>query len=158
MEKAIMEISVSSKAFKEGDSIPEKFTCDMEDVSPQLSWGKAPDGIKSWAMIMDDPDAPTGTFVHWVIFNIPPENLGLDENVPRKEILPDGSLQGKNDFRRIGYGGPCPPSGKPHKYRFKIYALDTKLGLSSGINKAQLLSAMEGHVIAQGELTGKYGR
>src|SRR3989304_2756237 len=120
-----MSIQLTSSAFTDGSPIPARHTCDGPDVSPMLKWSGAPAGTKSFALICDDPDAPAGTWVHWVIYGIPPDTTDLPEGVPPDETLPDGSRQGKNDFGRIGYGGPCPPPGKPHRYYFKIYALDT---------------------------------
>jgi len=152
-----MDIKLTSSAFKDGDMIPSRYTCDGEEVSPALAWSGAPEGTKSIALISDDPDAPMGTWVHWVIFNIPPDSRGLPEDVSRDKTLRDGSIQGINDSREIGYGGPCPPSGT-HRYYFKIYALDTRLKLSPGITKNQLLEAMKGHVLGEGQLMGKYKR
>ncbi|MEW6354830.1 MAG: YbhB/YbcL family Raf kinase inhibitor-like protein [Planctomycetota bacterium] len=152
-----MEIKITSTAFEEGGMIPKKYTCDGSDVSPPLAWTGAPEGTKSIALISDDPDAPVGTWVHWVIFNIPPKTTGLPENVPPGPELSSGARQGETDFGRIEYGGPCPPSGT-HRYYFRIYALDAMLDLESGATKAQLLAAMKGHVLAQGELMGKYRR
>ncbi len=152
-----MGIELFSPAFKEGELIPRKYTCDGPNLSPPLQWQNVPAGTKSLALICDDPDAPAGTWVHWVIFNLPPHLSGLPENVPPQKELPDGSLQGKNDFGQIGYGGPCPPYGI-HRYFFKIYALDIKLDLKSGATKSQLLSFMEGHILSQGQLMGRYGR
>lgn len=153
----VMEIKITSPAFEEGGMIPKRYTCEGEDVSPPLSWDNIPEGTESIALICDDPDAPMGTWVHWVIYNIPPAVRELPENIPAKDILPDGTRQGITDFRRIGYGGPCPPGGT-HRYFFKIYALDTLLDLPPGITKRELLKAMEGHIIGQGQLIGKYRR
>jgi len=152
-----MTISVSSEAFEEGGTIPSKYTCDGEDISPPLKWEGIPEATKSIALIADDPDAPMGTWVHWVMWNIPAEANELAENVPPDPELPDGSRQGITDFRRPGYGGPCPPSGT-HWYYFKIYALDTLLDLPTSARKADLLKAVEGHVLAEGQLMGKYSR
>jgi len=152
-----MTVSVSSSAFQEGGMIPAKYTCDGNDVSPPLTWAGIPAGAKSIALIGDDPDAPVGTWVHWVMWNIPPDVHELPENVPPKPELPDGSRQGMSDFRRPGYGGPCPPSGV-HRYYFKVYALDTMLDLPSSARKGELLKAMKGHVLAEGQLMGKYSR
>jgi Raf kinase inhibitor-like YbhB/YbcL family protein len=154
----MQNISISSEAFRAGDAIPVEYTCDGRDISPALSWSGIPAGTQSIALIMDDPDAPMGTWVHWVLFNIPPNATGLPEGVPKHETLSDGSVQGMTDFRRVGYGGPCPPPGKPHRYYFRIYALDTKLSLTSKATKADVVKAMEGHILARGELMGKYGR
>ena len=151
------EIKVTSSAFAEGAMIPVKYTGDGADVSPPLSWSGAPEGTKSFALISDDPDAPVGTWVHWVLFNIPPDVTELPENVPADEKLASGAVHGKNDFRRLGYGGPMPPSGT-HRYYFKLYALDALLELAHGAAKADLLRAIEGHILAQGQLMGKYSR
>ncbi|MCX7722324.1 MAG: YbhB/YbcL family Raf kinase inhibitor-like protein, partial [Verrucomicrobiae bacterium] len=124
-----MKIQVTSPAFQDGKPIPSKYTCDGEDVSPPLNWTNVPPEAKSLVLISDDPDAPVGTWVHWVLYDLPPTTAGLSEGVPKSSELPNGAKQGINDFRRIGYGGPCPPPGKPHRYYFKLYALDTVLGL-----------------------------
>ena len=152
-----MEINITSPAFEDGGMIPAKYTCDGEDISPPLQWDVAANGIKSIALICDDPDAPMGTFVHWVLFNLPAETRQLSENIPADEVLPNGAKQGTTDFGRVGYGGPCPPSGT-HRYFFKIYALDTQIDLPAGARKSQLLKAMEGHILGQGQLIGKYKR
>lgn len=153
-----MDISLSSSAFEDGGIIPARYTADGEDVSPPLAWGAVPAGTRSLALICDDPDAPRGTWVHWVIFNIPPETRELPEAVPAEEVLADGARQGRNDFGRIGYGGPAPPPGRAHRYFFKLYALDTVLELEPGATKAQLLEAMKGHILAAGQLMGRYQR
>ncbi len=152
-----MEIKISSSAFEDGGMIPAKYTCDGADVSPPLQWDAVPEGTRSIALICDDPDAPMGTWVHWVLFNLPSETKKLAENVPADKTLPNGAKQGISDFGRIGYGGPCPPGGT-HRYFFKIYALDTQVDLQAGANKRQLLKAMEGHILGQGQLIGKYKR
>ena len=152
-----MDIKVTSSVFKNDGLIPSKYTCDGEDISPPLQWEAVPQGAKSIALICDDPDAPMGTFVHWVLFNLPADTKELAEKVPVDKILPDGASQGITDFGRVGYGGPCPPSGT-HRYFFKIYVLDTKLDLPAGARKSQLLKAMDGHILAQGQLVGKYKR
>ena len=152
-----MEIKITSSAFEDGGLIPAKYTCDGADISPPLRWDVVPEGTKSIALICDDPDAPMGTFVHWVIFGLPAETRELMENIPSDETLPNGAKQGKSDFGRIGYGGPCPPSGT-HRYFFKIYALDTEVALAAGASKRELLGAMEGHILGQGQLIGKYKR
>ena len=152
-----MEIKMNSTAFKEGEMIPKRYTCDGEDISPPLSWDSVPEGTKSLALICEDPDAPRGTWVHWVIFNIPADTRGLDENIPPQKTLPSGARQGRNDFGRIGYGGPCPPSGT-HRYYFKLYALDTVIDLKPGATKTELLKVMDGHIIAEGQLMGRYKR
>jgi Raf kinase inhibitor-like YbhB/YbcL family protein len=146
-----------SSAFDEGGMIPSKYTCDGADVSPPLKWGSIPDAAKSLVLICDDPDAPMGTWVHWVYYDIPAQTKGLPENVSLDERPASGGIQGINDFRRIGYGGPCPPGGT-HRYFFKLYALDTLLDLSPGATKKQVLKAMENHIIDQVQLMGKYHR
>ncbi len=151
------KLTVTSGAFRQEGMIPSKYTCDGADVSPPLSWSKPPAGTRSLALISDDPDAPGRTWVHWVVYNIPPGTTSLPEGVPRNEKILGDALQGKNDFGRVGYGGPCPPGGT-HRYFFKLYALDAVLDLRSGATKNDVLSAMEGHVLAQGELMGKYKR
>ncbi|KJR42283.1 phosphatidylethanolamine-binding protein, partial [Candidatus Magnetoovum chiemensis] len=127
------------------------------NISVPLTWSLLPDGTKSVAIINDDPDAPVGTWVHWVIYNIPPQITSLPEGVPLDKTLSNGAIQGKNDFNKIGYGGPCPPSGT-HRYYFKIYALDAMLDLQPGATKAQLLEAMKNHTLSEGQLMGKYKR
>jgi Raf kinase inhibitor-like YbhB/YbcL family protein len=152
-----MAITLTSTAFAEGAMIPRKYTCDAEDISPELSWSGAPQGARSLALICDDPDAPVGNWVHWVIFNIPVDVTALPAGVPADATLKNGARHGKNDFRKLGYGGPCPPGGT-HRYYFKLYALDTVVNLESGSTKAQLLAAMKGHILAEGQLMGKYRR
>ena len=152
-----MEIKITSSAFEDGGLIPAKYTCDGADMSPPLQWDAVPEGTKSIALICDDPDAPMGTFVHWVIFGLPADTRELAENIPSDETLPNGAKQGTSDFGRIGYGGPCPPSGT-HRYFFKIYALDAEVELAAGASKRELLKAMEGHILGQGQLIGKYKR
>jgi len=152
-----MALTVTSSAFGEGKKIPRKHTCDGVDVSPPLEWTAGPGGTRSYALIADDPDAPMGTWVHWVMYNIPPTVTSLPESVPAREKLDNGALQGLTDFKRIGYGGPCPPSGQ-HRYFFKVYALDAVLKAEPGLTKEQLLRKMEGHVLAEGQLMGTYSR
>jgi len=152
-----MTISVSSSAFPEGGMIPARYTGDGADVSPPLTWTGIPEGIQSIALICEDPDAPGCTWVHWVMWNIPPGLNGLPENVPPDPELPDGSRQGVTDFRQPGYGGPCPPSGT-HRYYFRVYALDAMLDLPGNAGKAGLLKAMRGRLLAEGQLMGKYSR
>ncbi|HVO42328.1 MAG TPA: YbhB/YbcL family Raf kinase inhibitor-like protein [Aggregatilineales bacterium] len=151
-------LSLTSSSFAEGQPIPRRFTCDAENVSPSLAWDGVPPNTRSLALIADDPDAPAGTWVHWVIYNIPPTLTGLAEGVPATDSVLAGTAQGTNDFRRIGYGGPCPPAGKPHRYFFKLYALDTTLALKPGATKSELTRAFEGHILAQGQLIGTYKR
>lgn len=150
-------MELKSQAFQPGDLIPAKYTCDGQDISPPLTWSDPPAGTKSFALISDDPDAPVGTWVHWVIWNIPASARSLEENLPKKDSLPNGAKQGTTDFRRIGYGGPCPPSGT-HRYFFKLYALDTTLNLPAATTKKDLEKAMQGHILVQAELIGKYRR
>ncbi len=149
---------LTSAAFDEGKTIPIKYSGQGDDLSPPLSWSGAPGGAKSFALIMEDPDAPMMTFTHWVIFNLPGDKTSLPENVAKVGELPDGSRQGKNSFQETGYGGPMPPPGKAHRYYFKIFALDTVLNLKAGANKKELLAAMEGHILAEGQLMGIYQR
>ncbi len=152
-----MDFPLTSTAFANGAKIPAKYSCDGNDVSPPLQWSDPPQGARSFALICDDPDAPAGTWVHWVLYNVPADARTLPEAIPSNAELADGSRQGKNSWGKLGYGGPCPPGGT-HRYFFKLYALDTVLDLSSGANKAQVLKAMEGHILAQTELMGKYAR
>ena len=148
---------LTSTAFAAGEPIPQKYTCDGQDISPPLQWSDPPQGTQSLALICDDPDAPIGTWVHWVLFNLPVESRSLPEAVPSDADLSDGSRHGENGWRRPGYGGPCPPSGT-HRYFFKLYALDAVLDLEAGASKKQVLQAMEGHILAQAELMGVYSR
>ncbi|MBN1579008.1 MAG: YbhB/YbcL family Raf kinase inhibitor-like protein [Chitinispirillaceae bacterium] len=150
-------MKVTSSAFAEGGMIPKKYTCDDINISPALQWSDAATETKSFALICDDPDAPMGTWVHWVVYNIPAKSNGLPEKAPAVDTLPDGTRQGVNDFRKTGYGGPCPPGGI-HRYFFKVYALDTQLTAEKGMTKAKLLKAMEGHVLAEAQVMGKYKR
>jgi Raf kinase inhibitor-like YbhB/YbcL family protein len=153
-----MSFEIASTAFSNGGMIPKKFTCDGPDASPPLKWTGAPAATKNFALIMDDPDAPVGTWVHWVLYNLPASMTELPEGVQKQEQLTDGATQGRNDFRRIGYGGPCPPPGTPHRYYFKLYALDAKLALKPGATKVELEGAMKSHILGQAELMGQYGR
>jgi Raf kinase inhibitor-like YbhB/YbcL family protein len=152
-----MEIQIISSAFEDGGLILSKYTCDGANVSPPLQWGSVPNETKSIVLICDDPDAPVGTFVHWVLFNLPAQTRQLEENIPSEKTLSNGAKHGINDFGRIGYGGPCPPSGT-HRYFFKIYALNMEVDLPAGISKQKLLNAIQGHILAQGQLIGKYKR
>jgi len=150
-----VEIKLASVAFKDGQSIPAPYTCDGVNISPPLEWSGVPKTAKTLAIVVDDPDAPAGTWVHWVLYNLPADNIGVVENVPATESLKAGGFQGKNDFGKMGYGGPCPPSGS-HRYFFRIYALDGELPLKAGATKAELMKAMEGHIVLQGQLIGTY--
>lgn len=156
-QKGADNMKIESSVFKDGGMIPEKYTCDGEDISPPLSWSGVPQGTVSLALICDDPDAPAGTWVHWVLYNIPHTAAGIAEAVSSEKKLSDGSLQGINDFRTIGYGGPCPPSGT-HRYYFKLYALDLKPELEPGATKWQIVQAMKGHVLSEAQLMAKYKR
>lgn len=151
-----MAIQIQSSAFSEGGAIPKQYTCDGKDISPPLSWTGVPEGAKSLALICDDPDAPRKTWVHWVLFDLPAGTKGLSEGVTARESA-EGGTHGVNDFRKLGYGGPCPPSGT-HRYLFKLYALDSDLKLPAGATKDQVVRAMEGHILGEGTLTGKYSR
>jgi len=153
-----MAFELKSSGFSTGGDIPKKFTCDGPDLSPALSWNDPPAGTQSISLIMDDPDAPVGTWVHWVLYDLPDTARELPEGVAKKDTLASGARQGRNDFGRIGYGGPCPPPGKPHRYFLKLYALDAKTDLKSGATKAELEKAMKGHILAQAELMGRYKR
>jgi hypothetical protein len=151
-----IEMAIASAAFQDGESIPSQYTCDGQNKSPALSWSGVPEGTQSFALILDDTDAPGGTFTHWVIFNIPANTLELEEAIPTTPQLESGALQGRNDFGGIGYSGPCPPPGASHHYHFVVYALDLTLDLSAGASKTQVLSVMQGHILAQAELIGIY--
>jgi Raf kinase inhibitor-like YbhB/YbcL family protein len=152
-----MTFQMTSAAFAQGGVIPRQYTCDAQDISPPLQWAEPPTGTRSFALIGDDPDAPAGTWVHWVLYNLPAGARSLPEALPATAELPDGSRHGQNSWRRLDYGGPCPPSGT-HRYFFRLYALDTVLDIKSGANKQQLLKAMEGHILGQAELMGVYSR
>ena len=153
-----MALQITSPAFSQGGSIPSKYTCEGEDISPPLAWAGAPPNVKSYALIVDDPDAPDPAkpqrvYVHWVVYNIPPTATALPENASKKG-LPKGAVQGKNDWGKPEYGGPCPPIGR-HRYFFKLYALDTEL-TGSLAGKPEVERAMKGHIVASGELMGTY--
>jgi Raf kinase inhibitor-like YbhB/YbcL family protein len=153
-----MSIELTTTAFQPGGAIPRKYTGDGDDRSPPLGWSKPPTGTQSLSLICEDPDAPRRTWVHWVLFNLPAQSRELEEGLPTTDVVGEGAKQGKNDFGKIGYGGPAPPKGKPHRYFFKLYALDTALDLPAGVTKPQLVEAMRGHVLGEGELIGRYGR
>lgn len=152
-----MPFEITSAAFTPGDPIPRKYTCDSEDISPPLQWSDPPRDTHSFALIADDPDAPIGTWVHWVLYNLPAEARALPQAVPPDADLADGSRHGNNSWGKLGYGGPCPPGGT-HRYFFKLYALDTVLDLVAGASKEHLLKAMEGHILGQTEVMGVYTR
>jgi len=155
---AAMAFELKSSAFKAGEAIPRKHTCDGQDLSPPLAWTDPPPGTKSFALVCDDPDAPAGTWVHWVLYGVPASATSLPEGVRPAPTLDDGSRQGTNDFRRTGYGGPCPPPGASHRYYVRLYALDAVPELAPGATKAALLKAIGGHTLGQAELMGRYAR
>ena len=157
-EKELRVMNLTSTAFENGRPIPVRHTGDGADVSPPLQWSGAPEGTKSFALICDDPDAPAGTWVHWVLYGLPAATKELPEKIPAVESLPGGARQGLNDFRRIGYGGPLPPPGGPHRYFFKLYALDAEPALRSRATKADLVRAMAGHILGEAQLMGTYQR
>jgi Raf kinase inhibitor-like YbhB/YbcL family protein len=165
-----LTIQLRTTAFADGGMIPHRFTCDGSDRSPDLSWSGVPENSRTLALICDDPDAPAGTWSHWVVFNLPARVTGLKEGVPATKRVPNSSMeessptgsngdaiQGENDFGKLGYGGPCPPSGT-HRYFFRLYALDARLELGPEATRADVLKAIKGHILAEGRLTGKYAR
>ncbi|MDZ7843864.1 MAG: YbhB/YbcL family Raf kinase inhibitor-like protein [Anaerolineales bacterium] len=147
-----LQMTLTSTAFKNGGRIPDPYTCEGRDISPPLEWNHVPDAARSLVLIMDDPDAPVGTWVHWVLYDLSPETGGLAEDDSGE------GQQGRNDFKKTGYGGPCPPPGKDHRYYFKLYALDRKLNLGNQPQKKHLEKAMEGHILDQAQLLGTYNR
>jgi len=153
-----MTFQLTSKAFSYNGEIGRQYTCDGRDSSPPLEWSDPPPQTRSFSLICDDPDAPVGTWVHWVLYNLPESARGLPEAVPGEAVLGDGSRHGANDFRRLGYGGPCPPPGPAHRYFFKLYALDTVLDLKPGAAKKDLEAAMKGHLLAEAQVMGRYQR
>jgi Raf kinase inhibitor-like YbhB/YbcL family protein len=152
-----MPFELTSTAFAQEEPVPAKYSCDSDNVSPPLQWSDPPNDTQSFALIMDDPDAPVGTWIHWVLYDLPADARDLPEAIPADADLSDGSRHGENSWRRTDYGGPCPPSGT-HRYFFKLYALDTMLGLDIGATKTQLLQAMEGHILTETELMGTYSK
>jgi Raf kinase inhibitor-like YbhB/YbcL family protein len=153
-----MAFQLSTKAFPVAGEIPKKFTCMGADVSPALAWTDPPQGTRSLALIMDDPDAPVGTFTHWLLYDLPATAENLPEGLAKAEEVPGGGRQGRNDFGRLGYGGPCPPPGKPHRYFFRLHALDTVLNLKPGAGRGEIERALQGHILAQAELMGTFRR
>ena len=153
-----MSLKLTSPGFPHGETVPKEYTADGKNVSPPLTWTEAPEGAGSFALICEDPDAPRGTFTHWVVFNLPAESRELGEGVPQQATLPNGTAQGANDFGKVGYGGPAPPPGKPHRYFFKLFALDRQLDLQAGATREQLLAAMKSHILAEGQLMGTYSQ
>lgn len=151
-----MALHLTSPVIRD-QSIPQHYSCDGDNVSPPLQWENVPEGTESFAIIAEDPDAPGGTFIHWILYNLPPALRWLPEDVRRDGMLPNGARQGRNSFQKIGYDGPCPPGGV-HRYFFRLYALDTRLELPPAANKEDLLDAMDGHILAEAEMMGKYTR
>ena len=149
-------LEIKSEAFEKGGYINSEYTCEAEDISPALSWSDVPVGTKSFALICDDPDAPAKSWSHWVIFNIPADKANLAKDIPKIGRFDDGTIQGLNDFGKVGYGGPCPPPGRAHRYFFKLYALDTNLLLYENATKDDCLEAIKGHIIAEAETFGVY--
>jgi Raf kinase inhibitor-like YbhB/YbcL family protein len=150
-------LTLSSTGISNG-AIGRRFTCEDADVSPELAWSAGPAGTQSFAVIVSDRDALLGSFVHWVLYNVPADRRELPEGLPRQPQLPDGSIQVQNDFDKAGYGGPCPPGGSPHHYVFKVYAVDSKLNLPGGATRKQVEAALQGHVLAGGEMIGQFAR
>jgi Raf kinase inhibitor-like YbhB/YbcL family protein len=157
-EGTSMAFELTSAAFAAGATIPQKHTCDGGDVSPPLAWNDPPSGTKAFALVCEDPDAPAGTWVHWVLYDVPATARSLPEGVAPEPSRPDGSRQGRNDFKKIGYGGPCPPPGRPHRYFFRLYALDAPTGLEPGATRAELAKAVAAHARGSAEVIGRYGR
>lgn len=152
-----MSLKLESPVFSEENPIPSRYTCDSQNISPPLQWSDVPAGTRSFALIVDDPDAPSKTWVHWVLYDIPETQRKLEENIPPNQQLDSGATHGINDFNKYGYGGPCPPAGT-HRYYWNLYALDTILDLEPGATKEELLDVMENHIVEQAELMGKYKR
>ncbi len=153
-----MSFALTTTAFPAGGEIPSRFTCGGANLSPALTWSGVPEGAQALALIADDPDAPMGTWTHWLVWNIPAQATELPEGVPATEVLEDGARQGKNDFGRVGYGGPCPPPGRPHRYFFKLYALDRKLDVKPGATRRELETAVTSHALSKTELMGTFRR
>ncbi len=154
----VMNFELSSPAFRDGELLAPEHTCEGKDISPELVWTTAPEGTESFALLVEDPDAPIGVWTHWVVYNIPGDARSLDEAMAKRGELSDGTRQGKNDFNRDGYNGPCPPGGSRHHYVFTVFALDTKLKLRPGATNTKLRQAMKGHILAQAERTALYER
>lgn len=153
-----MAFELTSSAFESEEPIPDRYTCEGADVSVPLAWSGVPEGTKEFALVLEDPDAPGGTFTHWLLYNVPANRSELPEGVETDPNLPWGGAQGRNDFGNTGYGGPCPPMGSTHRYIFRLYALDEALNLPPGASRHQLLSEVEDHTLARAGLTGEYGR
>jgi Raf kinase inhibitor-like YbhB/YbcL family protein len=156
----VTRFPLASAAFQNGDTIPRAYTCDGADRSPPLQWPSAPPRTAAYALLVEDPDAPGGTFIHWVLYDLPGAAASLPEGVPNDGILPQlgGARQGRTSFGRVGYGGPCPPPGPAHHYHFRLHALDATLGLDAGATRDQVVAAMRGHELGQAELVGLYAR
>jgi Raf kinase inhibitor-like YbhB/YbcL family protein len=154
----VVALQLESNAFAPGETIPQRYTCDGEDLSPSLSWSEPLSETQSLVILCDDPDAPAGTWNHWVFFNVLPTIRSLPEGVPPDQVVEGVGAQGSNSWQRVGYGGPCPPSGSVHRYVFKIYALDATLDLNAGASVKDVKKAMAGHVLVEGQLAGQYGR
>jgi Raf kinase inhibitor-like YbhB/YbcL family protein len=152
------KLELKTTSFDPGGFIPKRFTCEAADVSPALSWSDPPAGTQSFAIIEDDPDAPSGTFVHWLVYDLPAGSRRLPEALPGSDQMAGGGRQGTNDFSRTGYSGPCPPPGKPHRYFIRLYALDGKLNLRPAATRRELDNAMQGHILARAELMGRFKR
>lgn len=153
-----MSLVLHSSSFANGSAIPRQYTCDGANLSPALTWTGAPGATQSLALVMEDPDAPHGTWTHWLVWNIPPRATVMPEGEPPAEMLDNGARQGSNDFHRIGYGGPCPPAGRPHRYVFRLLALNIRLDLKAGARRTELDQAMRGHILVQSEWMGTYAR
>jgi Raf kinase inhibitor-like YbhB/YbcL family protein len=153
----LINLELKSSAFRSSAPIPKKYTCDSLDISPDLTWKKPPDSTRSLVLICDDPDAPGGAWIHWVLYNIPPGATSLPEGIAPKDTI-NGMTQGTNSFGNIGYGGPCPPHGRPHRYYFHLCAIDIRLDLKPGAKDSEIMKAITGHILAQGRLMGRYGR
>lgn len=154
----LMALQIESPAFEEGDTIPVRYTCDGQDLSPPLFWKGEPANTKSFVLICDDPDAPVGIWDHWLLFNMPTDTKELHEGLFNRETLPNGAIQGRNSWGKVGYNGPCPPKGSNHRYFFSLYALDTMLSLPATATKAEIQAAMKGHILAESKLMGHYAR
>ncbi len=157
-DDSAVTLLIESEAFEAEGTIPQPYTCDGDDVSPALRWSEPPAGTQSLALIFDDVDAPMRTWVHWVLFNIPASTRTLPEGIADDAIVTGLGVHGSNSWKALGYGGPCPPKGSPHRYTFRLYALDATLDLEAGASRAELDEAMEGHILGQGQLVGLYGR
>jgi Raf kinase inhibitor-like YbhB/YbcL family protein len=158
--QTLIELAITSSAFEDGAAIPSQFTCDGANESPALSWSGAPKDIAAYALIVEDPDAPSGMFIHWVLYDVPGTTTSLPQALPKTPSLSSlgGAKQGTNGFKKVGYDGPCPPKGAPHHYHFKLFALDKPLGIAPGASRDQIMDAMKGHELGHGEIIGTYAR